>query len=123
MHILMALTSHDQSITFFTARNRLEVTAPGLREPATFRTTHAGNISVQFQHIFIPRHTMQTIHVLGDERKFSVSIFHLSQRVMTGVGRHSFDRFAAESVPIPDEFGVARECFRGGQVFGTVLCP
>lgn len=66
---------------------------------------------------------MQTVDILGDERKLGGVLFHLSQRVMTGVWPDPFDRLSPPGIPIPDELRVAPKGFRGGQILGPVLRP
>jgi len=80
----------------------------------TFRAPHALNVAVQFKHILISRHAMQAIHVLGDDGKSWDMLFDHSQSLMSAVGARGFDSFTPPGIPVPDQFGVFVEGFRGG---------
>ena len=113
----------EQPAARLTPRHGMGVIAPHFGKSMALRTSHALDVAVQFKDISTAGHTVQSVHVLGDQAKIGNALFQVHEGVMPRVWPHAFDGFAPPGVPVPDEFGVAGKRLRRGKILRLILRP
>ena len=66
---------------------------------------------------------MQSVDVLGDEPGRPAPQEEAREGAVGGVGLAGGEEAAAMIVPLPHRVGIARQCFRGGELLGAVGAP
>ena len=65
---------------------------------------------------------MQAVDILRDQGQLRYVAGQLGKRDMSRIGAGFGNKFAAPSIPAPDEFGVRSKSFRGSEIQRVVLC-
>jgi len=77
---------------------------------------------VELDHLTAARALVQPIDILGDERD-PRALLQVGQRPVGRVRLGGRDQPAPPVVPAPDQFGIAGESRRRGQVLGSIAAP
>src|SRR5205807_10050476 len=81
------------------------------------KTSKAMQISMQLDNSFAAGARVKPVHVLGDEQEFRRAFLHFRQREVSSIWFRFECVLAPRSIPIPNEYRISPNRFRGRQLF------
>jgi hypothetical protein len=91
----------------------------------TPRTPRLENVSMNLHHLGLGETSarMQIVHVLCNEEKFVGMLRQFGNCFMTGIRSGVANMPAALTIPFPNQARIARERFRGRQLYRIQIAP